>query len=371
MHRLIIKAMLTQIQELLVRTPRLKAKDIALALHLDKHQVNQILHATSELFVQDDTYAWSIRPEVCLNIPIGNGNWIRSGDFERALCRAGSPLVSGARWVVFTLAESSKLLLDALARLLAMSNQLADAGKTVVLDFSQCEGTLSYLDRAGFIRHLDSRVQILPERPEGLKSQVYEGNNEGLVELRKIDIESPNQDIPRQLREAFVSYAGEAYSVPALTVIGELFGNVGEHSGTRLPGLAGLQRYKRSKDRGRIQTVISDSGLGVVGTLEPVLVEKYPKVAKELRREQGHLGIALLKRIFSKGGLTRKRDGGVGMFASGQAAEKHNATITIRQSDFEFRVRWQNGVSNFSESLNLVRLDGTHVCVDFDLTRQP
>jgi len=105
--RLIIKAMLTEIQELLVRKGRQKAKDIAATLFLDKHELNQTLYLRTDLFVRDDSYAWSLTPEACLDIPIGNRLWITSRDFENALPRAGSPLASNAHWVVFSYAAKS------------------------------------------------------------------------------------------------------------------------------------------------------------------------------------------------------------------------------------------------------------------------
>ena len=62
-------------------------------------------------------------------------------------------------------------------------------------------------------------------------------------------------------------------------VLSELLQNVEEHSGAATPGFAGLQFYKKTN---HIQTVISDSGLGIVGTLMPVLSQRYPELAMKI-----------------------------------------------------------------------------------------
>lgn len=361
--------MLAKIKRFLTNESGLKAKEIASRLGFDRQAVSRELHANRTDFLQNDAYGWSLAPVANLRVELGPG-WINAKQFEESLLVSGCPVALNCESVLFLFADSSRLLLEALARLLALCNQLCIGGKGVVLDFSACKKTLGYLDRVGFVEHLDSRVTVLPRRPSGTKAIVYEGNNEGVVELRAIKVDAPNQKIPSQLRSSFVTCAGDSYSDAAFTVIAELFGNVQEHSGSKAAGFAGLQHYKKGN---KIQTVISDSGLGIIGTLEPVLRQLYPAIADELASETGHKGIALLRKVFSVGGLSQiDEDGrGLGLIRSGQLAQKYNAKISIRQRDFELSVYHRHGKVAFSHRLDLVRLEGTHICFTFDLTKPP
>jgi len=361
--------MLVKIRRLLKNESGLKAKEIASRLGFDRQDVSRELHANKTVFLQNEAYGWALAPVVNLRVELGPG-WIDATQFETRLLVSGCPTALNCVSVSFVFAEASQLLLDALARLLALCNQFCMAGKGVVLDFSGCKKTLGYLDRVGFVELLDRRVSMLPRRPSGARAIVYEGNNENVVELKTIEVAAPNQTIPSQLRSSFVTCAGDAYSEAAFTVISELFGNVQEHSGSITAGFAGLQHYKKGN---KIQTVISDSGLGIIGTLEPVLNLLYPQIAEELAAETGHKGVALLSKVFSVGGLSKvdEEGRGLGLIRSGQLAQKYNATISIRQRDFELSVHHRQGKVAFSNQLNLVRLEGTHICFTFDLTKSP
>jgi hypothetical protein len=358
--------MLKKIQAHLRKNPGLKAKTIATQLNEDRKQVNKVLHGHKQLFIQNEEFKWSLVLQEELRVELGSHRWLTADDFENALLSIDFPLDSVCHAITFIVAKDCKILLEAMARLLALCNQLADAGKQVAIDFSDCGQTLNYLDRIGFFDHLSGTIKVLPKRPVASKAATYEGKNDGVVELRAIDPLEPNQDIPELLRNSFVNCAGDCYSVAAFTVLSELFGNVQEHSAATTPGFAGLQFYKRGN---HIQTVISDSGLGIVGTLSPVLKERYPKVARKIERSTFDPRVALLQEVFSEGGISQVEDDGrgLGLKRSGDLARKFKATISVRQETFELKVHHSPEGTRFSYILNLARIAGTHICFDFEL----
>lgn len=356
----------TRLQAILRKSPALKAKEIASVLRVDRAEVNRLLYLHSDLFSKDTEFRWSLVRESDLRIELGEHRWLTAANFEDALIASGSPLDSACSTVTFVVAKDCSILLEALARLLALCNQLSSAGKRVLLDFSDCQQTLSYLDRVGFFDHLLIKIEVLPHRPTRSKAADYSGNNDGVVEFREISPSAPNQDIPRLLGNSFVRSAGEKYSVAALTVLGELFSNVVEHSAAASKGFAGLQFYKRSN---QIQTVISDSGVGIVGTLEPILQSKYPELAKKIAVSSLDPRVALLREVFSSGGISRVNDEarGLGLKRSGEFAKKFKAKISVRQDRFELTVFQHPDRVEFSYRLNLAKLSGTHICFNFPL----
>lgn len=355
--------MLDQIRAFLEKNPGTKAKTIATRLGVDRMELNRLLHDHKDKFQQDSEYQWSIVPTTC-RIEFGGSGWLTSWAFDSALSNI-SPLASHHTAVVLVLKDECKPLLEFIARLLALCNQLVAAGKAVTLDFKGAKKTLSYLDRVGFFGVLAQAINVLPARPRGRLAETYHGNNDGVIEFRLIDPVDLNNEIPELLQHSFVSCAGASYSQAAFTVLAELFGNVVEHSATSSPGFACLQFYRKTK---KIQAVISDNGQGIVGTLAPVVPRKYPHVARLMANAE-HPGVALLKEVFSKGGLSQvDADGrGIGLKRSGDVAEKFKAKISVRQSDFELRVYHDHNGVQFSHRLDLARLDGTHICFEFKL----
>ena len=258
-------------------------------------------------------------------------------------------------------------MLEALVRLLALCNQLCQQGKAVVLDLSESEGTRTYLDRIGFYENLSPEIQVLPHRPAEARAQIYRGNSKNMVELLAVDPVSRNDDIPDILRKKFVTFAGEDYSTAATTILGELYDNVLLHSKATLPGFAGLQTYERAK---HVQTVICDHGLGIIGTLSPIIATKYPELAEKIASSSYPPNVALLIEVFSNGEITQLGKGhGLGLKRSGDFGQQHRARISIRQSDFELRISHSIGGTTFAHRLGLRRLDGTHICFDFFLTK--
>jgi hypothetical protein len=358
--------MLEKIRDFVSQNPGLKARTIASRLGFERPPVSALLHAHKDTFRQDESSCWSLVPPEELRVEFSGKSWLTAKDVEKLLSKAGSPLDSRCQRVVFSLKEGSRMMLESLARLLALSNQLAHAGKTLVLDFTESRSTATYLDRLGFFDHLNDAIQVLPKRPKRGLSKQYRGNNDGVVEFRAIDPAREEGEIPRLLERSFVSRAGENYSVAVMTILSELYSNVLEHSGANTLGFAGLQSYKAGH---RIQAVISDNGRGIVGTLEPVLQQRYPKVAQKIVDSIDHPGVALLKEVFSAGRISQvEADGrGLGLKRSGEFAKKFRARISVRQRDFELQIHHSNDQVAFTHDINLVRIEGTHICFDFML----
>lgn len=362
MHRM----MLARIQAILEQKAGQKAKAIATQLQMDRSDINRVLHDHTDIFVQHpNDFTWSLTE---LRVDLGNHCWHDAQSFENVLLAAGSPLDSKIPRVTFVVGDDCKILLEALARLLAISNQLAALGKLVSIDFNTSRSTLTYLNRIGFIDLLRDDIKILPKRPRVSAAATYEGNNDAVVELRGIDHVDPDNDIPSLLRNSFVSCAGDQYNVAAHTVITELFGNVTEHSGATSAGFAGLQYYAGGRRR-HIQTVISDGGLGIVGTLMPILENRYPTVARKIANASIDPRVALLQEVFSEGGISQvdASGRGLGLKRSGQCAHKYNALISVRQDTFELKVEHLGEKIQFSHRTDLSRIAGTHICFDFFL----
>lgn len=227
----------------------LKARQIASKLDIERKQISAFLHAHPKDYQQNSEYEWCCLSGLEIVLP---SRWITAKNFENILLRSG--YTDAEEKVTIVLSERSSTLIECTARLLALSNQLANSRKTVVIDFSKAEGIASYLNRAGFFDLLDPRINVLPQRPAEKLSKKYRGQSDNLVEFRSIDPSSANSELIDELTNKFVQLTSSDYKVAALTIFGELIGNVFDHSQTTLKGFAGLQKYK-----GRIQAVVSES----------------------------------------------------------------------------------------------------------------
>ncbi|MGC7405381.1 hypothetical protein ACPWR0_07495 [Pandoraea pneumonica] len=355
--------MLEKIHAFLAAKPKTKAKTIASALGINRAELNRLLHEHKDRFEQDEAFRWSNR-RAARHIEFGGRSWLTSANFDRAFSGV-SPLLSSDDAIVLVLKDDVKPMLAFIARLLALCNQLVAAGKHVTLNFEGSKKALSYLNRVGFFNVLDPAIEVLPQRPSGELSKTYQGNNDGVIELKLIDPAAPDETIPMLLRKSLVSCAGKSYSTLAFTVLAELFSNVVDHADASSHGFAGLQFYPKGR---KIQAVISDNGLGIVGTLAPVVPDKYPKVAIKMAKAE-HAGVALLTEVFTRGGLSQVNETGrgLGLKRSGDIAEKFKAIIYVRQSDFELRVYHEHDGVNFDSVLDLPYLAGTHICFEFKL----
>ena len=357
------------IVKILQETPWLKGREIAHRLNADKKEVNAFLHSHSDLFIQDNEFRWALANQ--FRVEFAKNTWINSASFEQSLARCGSPLDDDCSSVVFVLPEGCKVLLEAAARLMALCNQLAWKGKQVVLDFTDSGSTRSYFNRIGFFDHLAPAVTVIPARPTVSGAEIFRGNADTLMEFGAIDPVAPDESIPVQLKHSFVNHAGEEYSQPAFTVLAELFDNVRDHAESPLPGFAALQCYKATKAP-HIQTVISDSGKGIVETLRPILQTRYPDVASKIAEAGDAADAHLVREIFERGQITQCEPGrGLGLKASGDVAAKFKAKISIRQETFEVILQYTGAKRpKFTHSLNLPRILGTHICFDFLLDQR-
>ena len=355
--------MLSKIQKFLLGHPKANAKTIAKKLFLEKSVVNKVRYEHKNVFTCDTEFAWSLlSKDLIIRFP--ECSWLTSEIFEHSL--SGFEVIDGPHEkVIFVVAKDCQILLEALARLLAICNQLATKCKGTSIDFSNCRKSIGYFDRVGFFDHLDSNVSVQPYRPTSSKARAFAGNNNNVVEFRSIDPIAPDRKIPENLKDSFEVCAGENYSSAAFTILSELFGNVQEHSGSTTAGFAALQAYGGRHPH--IQTVISDNGLGIVGTLMPLLAGKYPRLFEKINSSKLDHRIELLKEVFTKGGFSRSDDDarGLGLKRSAGLAEKFKAKISVRQETYELRVNYIRGNIQFCHSLNLTKIDGTHICFDF------
>lgn len=363
--------MLEKIKKILLETPGIKAKEIAKKLGRDKTSVNSFLYAHTDELQVDNAYCWKLKSqELEINFPTG---WVDCKKFEELLAKKGSPLEASQGTIIFRIPQGCFLLLEVVGRLISLANQLVAAGKTVVIDFGTKNSTWGWVNRIGFFEHLDVKVQVLPRRPEFSAAEVYRRNSDAVVELGVIDPEYLDESIPGRLKQVFVSIAGKQYEQTAFTVISELMGNVRDHSESPILGFVGLQYYKNF-DPPHLQTVISDSGKGIVGTLMPILPEKYPGIAREISTGSLEPEVALLKRVFAEGQISQSDDEGrgLGLKASKDAAAKFNATILVRQERWEIKFTYKNGKKpSFEHKSNLPLIKGTHICFDFVLDAIP
>lgn len=360
--------MFNEIEELLRESPGLKAKVIASKIGKEKGDVNKFLYAHASDFVKDDKHQWYLKPAE-LRITLPEKQWLNARLFENALMQYDSPLASPRTTVVFVFSKGCKLLLDAMARLLSLCNQLAHRGKSVEIDFHDTSSTLDYFDRVGFFGLLAPSVIVSPSRPLDSKAERYYAGNDGVVEVAAIDPRSPDQEIPRRLQSSFKKVAARRHWTDAFTVLSELFNNVGDHAHTPIPGFAALQHYPNGL-KPHIQAVFSDSGRGILGSLEPVLDAKYPEVAGRIRASRLPKGVALIQEIFRSGGISSNDDEarGLGLKRTGELAHKFNARVSVRQDTYEVRIHYsETGEIKFSSRLNLHELLGTHICFDFFL----
>lgn len=355
--------MIADIERFLRSNPGAMAKEIARHLGTQKSVVNPLLYRNSAIFLQDDKSCWFLVNPDRMTICLKNA-WVDSASFEEALAVTGSPLDFDCSVVELVVPKGCKIMIEAAARILALCNQLVLLKKSVSIDFSACKATLTYFNRLGFFDHLDGQVDVLPDRPRWSAAKVHHGNNDGVVELASIDHQLPDETIPKRLKNSLVSCAGERYSQSAFTVISELFGNVRDHAQSKIPGFAALQHYPRG---GKIQTVISDSGIGIVGSLQPVLEQRYPDIFRQLDFSKPEAGPELVLRVFEQGQISSSSDDGrgLGLKRSGEVAADYNATISIRQKNFELKMVYAQGKLTSDYRVGIPSLHGTHICFEF------
>ncbi len=355
------------IQNLLRKQSKLKAKKIASVLGFERKKVNALLHANSSAFIQNDDYEWSlVNGALEVVFPVPEGRWLTSDGFEEVIKQYSGLWAQETTAIEMTFLGGS-FLLDSLGKLLALINQLVHQNKSVSLDFSACDQSFTYLCRIGFFELIDPHVVVAPNVKD---ASCYYGQNSKVMEFGVIDPEEPDESIPLQLKQAFIEQAGKIHSNAAFTMISELFGNVRDHSKSLIDGFAALQVYSKTN---RIQTVISDSGVGIANSLRLVLKDRYPEIYQEFKTVNSENDALLIKRLFERGRISSAEHNpdesrGLGLKRSGDIAARFNAQIRIRQESFELTLIYSQGkLSRHEVSHGLQKLCGSHICFDFYL----
>lgn len=359
--------MLTSIINLILKKPGLKANELARELGMARKELNQILHKKPDVFHKNESFEWSISESAVCKLSLkSQKKWITQNDFEVALKEQGSPLECNIDQVIIEIVGEQRLLLCAVARLLALSNQLAEAGKIVTLDFTNNESTVSYLNRACFFARLAPEITVLPQRPAVEDSEVYKAKSISLVELLEL---GTDENVPSRIRDSFISVFGHNEATKLFTIVAEMVGNVEEHSETPIPGFAGLQCYSPG-NRQSVVVVVSDSGKGICATLRPALAEHFPKIATMFPSGATASDPKLILYAMKHRGLSRTGKGrGAGLHTSREKAELLKAKVTIRQENFSVHLSYSNGaLEKKNWNLDLPKLTGTHVVFEFSLT---
>lgn len=355
--------MLEKIKKLLKKEPNLKAREIARKLGFDRTTVSSLMHKHKDTaFQQNDEYEWSLMPDE-LEVTFDD-HWVTCASFESSL---SSVNLDSVQKVKFIFPMNCKFLLEAIARFLALCNQLIADEKEVTIDLSNNSGSSGYWNRVGFFDHLHEDVNVLPERPKTSTAKSRKGKSKNLVEFGAVAPKSENKELVKQLADAFVALSSDNYQDPAFTIFSELIGNVKEHSETDLNGFAALQKYDGySGKKPHIQTVVSDSGVGIAATLRPILKDHYPKLSKLS-------DIELVKKAMSEGqiskhGSSAESGHGMGFKSSKEKAVKFNARYSVRQSNFGLDFRFKDGkLQPVKEQTDLIKISGTHICFDFEI----
>lgn len=351
------------ITEILKSSPGLKGKQIAKMLGYEKKEVNSFLYSNTDLFTRNDDYHWFLAQPQVIRVEFNPVKWMDCSSFENSLLECGTLLLVDANEILFVIPEDCSILLDTAGRFLALCNQLVNAGKTVSIDFNDCQATLHYFNRIGFVDHLDIRVTVLPARPGTSGAKKYKGGNVSVVEFGALDPEEADKELVNQLTNSFVELSGSKFEAAAFTVFSELIGNVSEHSQTPIPGFAALQRY--GGRRPHIQTVVSDSGLGIAKTLKPSLRAHYPDIYK--RYDTEGFDIDLVIDVLTKGEISRFGAGrGLGFKSSREHATKFDARLSVRQENYSVDIDYVDGeLANIAKQIDLQTIRGTHLCFDF------
>ena len=171
--------MLKTISKLLDGSPGLKGRQIAKELGLDKSEGNSFLHKNLATFVNNSNHEWCLVRTQHVEIDFASG-WIDDKAFEGAISKLA--FNRDANKVTFRFGIDCKFLLIALARFLALANQLIANGKDVVIDTTACPNTYSVFSRNGFFDYLNQSVTCLPDRPVLSAAKTYRDNSDTLVE---------------------------------------------------------------------------------------------------------------------------------------------------------------------------------------------
>ena len=358
--------MLDDIRDILVKTPGLKGRQIAKKIGEERKAVNSFLSKHLDIFEKDEEHCWSLKKQAIVVVEFPS-RWVDEHIFEESLSQLSHSSYESINEVHFIFPEDCKFLLIVIARFLALANQLVDRGCSLTIDMGQCRNTLNFFNRNGFFDYLDKRVTTIPERPKSSLAKRYKGNSKTMLELGDVEPNQRNRELIIRLGERFIENSSEQYSLAAKTVFSELIGNIKDHSDSKITGLAGLQLYNGKNKH--IQTIVSDSGVGIAATLRTTLEDTHPKLFKKYQIDNSENNAQLVLHAFTNGEVSRFGKGrGLGFKSSREHATKDRALISIRQEDFSIELEYLNGNEVRSKiTPNLCTILGTHICFDFYL----
>ena len=353
--------MYKEIQNILLKTPSIKGREIAKKLDVPKKEVNSFLYKNLDKFKVDGDNNWSIKTNKHFELQFPSNAWVTVKEFEKFIQKLDDTPIQEIESVYFVIPSKCKILLIVTSRFLSLLNQLASRQIDVTIDFTACEETQTFFNRNGFYDFLHGSVKVLPEKPIESLAEKFQGNSDTLVELGEIEPRGRNKGLIVTLGECFIHNSSEEYELAAKTFFSELIGNVSEHSESPLPGFAGMQKYGGSKPH--IQTVVSDSGKGVARTLRTTLQKYHPELYKKYAEPTTENDIKLVKEAFVRGEVSRHGKGrGLGFKSSREQAIKSFVKISIRQSTYRDGELVRDDVLQ-----DLCLMDGTHICFDFYL----
>lgn len=359
--------MLEKIKTLLKKKHNLTAMEIAKEIGCTRKEVNQLFLRNPDPFVKNETdFTWNLNSTNDSTVTF-SGGWVDCNSFETSLLNADGDLES-ALAVTFILPDGCSFLLDALARLLALCNQLAFANKEVIIDFTNSGQSKGYLNRAGFFDHLHENVNVLPKRPATSTAETHKGQSDNLAELGAVtphEDETAKDELVIRLTNKFTALVNDKYKTAVSTIFAELTGNIQDHSEAPFNGFAGLQKYKGSSPH--IQTIVSDSGVGIAASLRPSLQAHHKKLYEKYHVDSIDNDIALVTEVMSKGLISRYGAGrGLGFQTSRDRALKFKAKYSVRQENFSLEFMFDNEhLSDVIKRKDLVKILGTHICFDF------
>lgn len=194
---------------------------------------------------------------------------------------------------------------------------------------------------------------------------LHKGRNPGVVEIARINKDSRDENLPGRLAAAIETACENRHDASALVgaawmIFAELIDNVFSHSSTPIDGLAALQVYKKGN---LLKVAVSDSGLGLLETLRPILKTEHPRLATLSDMD-------LLVEVFRQGISRHGRSRGCGLKGSAEKAIKFQAELDVRLP--YVRVLLVPGKQGYAPSTAFCYRDlpliwGTHLCFTFKL----
>lgn len=306
-------------------------------------------------------------------------DWIDVNEFEQCYSKAISPFNDKVSCFHIACENRTKLLIDAILRLLCLCNQLSFKGKSVKLDFSKNHDLLTYLNRCGFFDNLSDRVDVLPYRPSESMACRFNGQSSTLVEIAKVQskLTSPQQarTIPSLLCDKMnhniekihknFNIINQNFHDEMFTILSEVCGNVWQHSKSELVGFACLQFYGH---KNKLVIAVSDSGIGLLESLKPALKFNYPNRLDLHNISDEELILHMFQEGLSSKPLQSGR--GAGLSRCAELALRHKMQLHVRTKNISATLKpalneAQKNLATFQVSPNPI--DGTHISFEFIL----